>query len=162
MTTVQTNIRLDKDLRAWYDAKGAEEDRDAAYFMKKALVEFRDKFDKRSKPATLPAVKQKPKAKFDASEVDFIGLNRNSWLEWVQYRKEKKKPITKAAAKKQVETLLAFDEMTQKQMIDNSIANDYQGIFEPKPSFNGSQNYNQNDTRNLTIEHQLNDKSWAV
>jgi len=136
---------------------------DISYHASNAIVAYFNQ----SKPEpvkNIPVVKKAPKVKekFDASEVDFIGLNRNSWLEWVQYRKEKKKPITKAAAKKQVETLLAFDEITQKQMIDNSIANDYQGIFEPKPSFNGGKNYNQNDTRNLTIEHQLNDKSWAV
>ena len=42
MGTVQTNIRLDKELRGWYDKLGKAEDRDAAYFIKKALVQYRD------------------------------------------------------------------------------------------------------------------------
>ena len=54
MGTVQTNIRLDKDLRQWYDEKAAADDRDAAYFMKKALVQFRQKFE------GLPQVDQAP------------------------------------------------------------------------------------------------------
>lgn len=168
MGTVQTNIRLDKELRSWYEAKAVEHDRDASYFMKKALVNFRQQCESSSidnqatvKQVVVPKKEVKAKEKFNPDDVDYIGLNRSAWLEWCAYRKSKRKPISKAAAKKQTETLLMFDEVTQKQMIDHSIANDYQGIFEPKNSFIGGQNKNINDTRNLTIEHQLSDRSWA-
>ena len=145
MGTVQTNIRLDKELREWYDAKAVEHDRDASYFMKKALVNFRQQFESlpstdqnQVKKVAVSRKESKPKEKFDASEVDYIGLNRSAWLEWCEYRKSKRKAISKAAAKKQVETLMSFDEEVQKKMIDQSIANDYQGIFELKAGFNSN------------------------
>tara|TARA_R110002020_G_scaffold461823_4_gene681008 strand:+ start:6082 stop:6801 length:720 start_codon:yes stop_codon:yes gene_type:complete len=97
MATVQTNIRLDKDLRSWYDAKGAEEDRDAAYFMKKALVEFRDKFDKRPKPASLPAVKQKSKANDDVNRI---------FEYWCQVMKKDKKTKLTPKRKGKIEARL--------------------------------------------------------
>jgi uncharacterized protein YdaU (DUF1376 family) len=81
-----------------------------------------------------PKAQSRPKPKFDAAEVDFIGLNRNSWLEWIEYRKEKRKPVSKAAAKKQTDELLQYDEATQALMIDQSIKNDYTGIFPLKVS----------------------------
>lgn len=84
-----------------------------------------------------PKAQSRPKTKFDPAEVDFIGLNRNSWLEWVEYRKDKRKPISKAAAKKQTDELLQYDEATQALMIDQSIKNDYTGIFPVKTKVNG-------------------------
>lgn len=61
-----------------------------------------------------------------------IGINLNSWNEWVAFRKSKKKTISEIAAKKQFELLAKYPENVQKQIIDNSITNDYQGLFEPK------------------------------
>jgi hypothetical protein len=43
MKTKQTNIRLEAGLRQWYDDLGEREERDAAFFMRKALEEYRDK-----------------------------------------------------------------------------------------------------------------------
>ena len=81
-----------------------------------------------------PKAQSRTKPKFDPAEVDFIGLNRSSWLEWVEYRKDKRKPVSKAAAKKQTDELLQYDEDTQALMIDQSIKNDYTGIFPLKAS----------------------------
>ena len=63
MSTVQTNIRLDIELRKWYDDKGKEEDRDASYFMKKALVNFRDQCESFSEEAVSKKEIAKPKTK---------------------------------------------------------------------------------------------------
>ena len=58
------------------------------------------------------------------------GINLDAWNEWVDYRKnEKKKTITKAAAKKQFKLLLGYTFEQQQEVIDNSIQNDYQGLF---------------------------------
>ena len=42
MKTKQTNIRLEAGLRQWYDDLGEREERDAAFFMRKALEQYRD------------------------------------------------------------------------------------------------------------------------
>ena len=79
----------------------------------------------------------KKKAKFDPLQdvphtVDFA-----AWSDWVHFRKTKRKPVSKLAAKKQWELLSSFNPIIQKQMIDSSIQNDYQGLFAPKGGSNG-------------------------
>lgn len=59
-------------------------------------------------------------------------INPEPWLEWVAARKARGKPITLAAARKQVKFLAGYDPSTQTQIIDQSIANDYQGLFPPR------------------------------
>ena len=61
-----------------------------------------------------------------------IGININAWNEWVDFRKSKKKPISKKAADKQFKLLANYPAHIQQSIIDNSITNDYQGLFEPK------------------------------
>lgn len=54
------------------------------------------------------------------------------WTEWEQYRRSKRKPISPAAAALQIKLLSNYDETTAIQIIDFSIASDYQGLFPPK------------------------------
>ena len=54
------------------------------------------------------------------------------WTEWEQYRRSKRKPISPAAAALQIKLLSNYDERTAIQIIDFSIASDYQGLFPPK------------------------------
>lgn len=54
------------------------------------------------------------------------------WVEWEQYRRSKRKPISPAAAALQIKLLSNYDEATAIQIIDFSIASDYQGLFPPK------------------------------
>lgn len=61
---------------------------------------------------------------------DFI--NPMAWDEWVKFRREKKKPISKTAAEKQFKFLSDYDFETQKSIVEESIKNDYQGLFPPK------------------------------
>jgi hypothetical protein len=65
-----------------------------------------------------------------------IGINLAAWNEWVGFRKtEKKKPVSGAAARKQFKLLLKYSEIDQQRVIDNSIMNDYQGLFDVKPTY---------------------------
>jgi uncharacterized protein YdaU (DUF1376 family) len=66
------------------------------------------------------------------------GINELAWKEWVDYRKSKRKPISQAAAKKQFKLLSNYAFDLQKQIIDQSIQNDYQGLFELKGNSNAA------------------------
>jgi hypothetical protein len=58
------------------------------------------------------------------------GINLEAWNEWVEFRKhEKKKAVSKSAAKKQFKLLLGYTAEQQQMVIDSSIQNDYQGLF---------------------------------
>lgn len=68
---------------------------------------------------------------FDASQIELDPLiNKTSWLEWVAFRKARK-VITEQAAKKQLAMLIKYDQSVQARIIDKSIQNDWQGLFEP-------------------------------
>jgi len=61
---------------------------------------------------------------------DFL---KKPWAEWEQHRQEKKKPLTPLAKKKQLAALVEMGEARAVAAINHSIANGYQGIFEPRP-----------------------------
>ena len=54
------------------------------------------------------------------------------WKEWEDFRRKKGKPISEAAARKQMRMLAELSREEAIAAIDNSIANDYQGLFPPK------------------------------
>jgi len=73
------------------------------------------------------------KIKFDPGSISFPeNLNVPSWLEWCAARKKRKKAITEDAAEKQISMLVEYDQLVQAQIIDQSIANDWTGLFPPK------------------------------
>ena len=83
-----------------------------------------------------------------------IGINIPAWNEWVEYRaKGKKKKVTPYAAKLQFKLLVKYSEEDQQRVIDNSIMNDYQGLFDVKPT------YQQPKQSGMTM---LTDTSWAT
>jgi hypothetical protein len=84
--------------------------------------------EKEDKTISLPAIK------YDPADNIPEGVNANSWLEWVEYRKKAKKKISEAAARKQFKFLMEYTEPVQAEIIDLSITNDYQGLFAPKGS----------------------------
>lgn len=62
-------------------------------------------------------------------------LNADSWIEWVQYRSQSKKPIKTELTITKAFSLLkeCFDEgHDPAEVINTSIANGYQGLFKPK------------------------------
>ena len=84
------------------------------------------------------------------------GINKESWGEWLTYRKEKKKTVSQAAAKKQFNLLAKYTTEQQKLIIDTSIQNDYQGLFELKANNNAN---NQANKRQNEIDD--NSREWA-
>ena len=89
------------------------------------------------------------KSKSDSKEIVIPdGINQSAWIEWVEFRKQSKKKITPAAAKKQFKLLSDYAFDLQQQIIDQSIQNDYQGLFAPKGNTNDQSNRpNQAGTR---------------
>ena len=79
----------------------------------------------------------KDKAKFDPMACVPDAVNILAWSEWCEFRKSKRKPVSKAAAKKQLEMLSKYPNHIQQEIINSSIQNDYQGLFPPKGGFNG-------------------------
>lgn len=67
-----------------------------------------------------------------------LGINHDAWNEWIDFRKSKRKPVSQRAANKQFELLNKYSEDQQRHIINQSISNDYQGLFEPKGGANGT------------------------
>lgn len=67
----------------------------------------------------------------------FVNLNFRAWGEWCSKRSSMKKPISQKAAKSQIDMLCKYDIDTQREIINKSIQNDYQGLFEPKETVSG-------------------------
>ena len=57
--------------------------------------------------------------------------------EFIQHRKELKKPMTKIAISRMVRKLNKYDVRTAEQMLVQSMENGWSGIFEPKEKDNG-------------------------
>ena len=55
-----------------------------------------------------------------------------AWEQWVQYRKEKKKPLTDLAIKLQFKDLIAWGEEQSITAIHNAIKSGWQGLFKPR------------------------------
>mgnify|MGYP003558273457 FL=1 len=82
-----------------------------------------------SKPAEPKAAKRKPaEIAIDAPET----VNQSAWTEFVQHRKDIRKPLTEKACEKLFKLLAQFDAPTQQAMIDKSIESRWTGIFELK------------------------------
>jgi uncharacterized protein (DUF885 family) len=83
------------------------------------------------------------KTPFRASEIHLPDtINAESWVEWCEFRRKTKKPITEHAAKKLIKLLSAYPKHVQEKMVDDSIQNDWQGLFPPKGSANETSNGN--------------------
>ena len=82
------------------------------------------------------------------------GINKELFSEWLEYRKSKKKPVSQVAAKKQFKLLAKYSEAEQELIINKSIQNDYQGLFELRAN-------NENTTRNATDDIDFNSTGWS-
>lgn len=57
--------------------------------------------------------------------------SNEAWGRWVKYRKEIRKPLSPSTTKSQVEKLRSKAPHTRAEMINRSIENGWQGLFEP-------------------------------
>lgn len=72
---------------------------------------------------------------FDASAIELPDwLDREDWQSWVADRKDRKKPVTEEGAKRQLQQLAAYlaEGHQPSDVIANSIAGGYQGLFPPR------------------------------
>ena len=80
-----------------------------------------------------------------------------SWVEWVDYRKEIKKKLTKASVKKQLKLLLEQPEPSI--CIDQSIRNQWTGLFEDKS--NGKDNNQSKGTVQSRVDYKFDPEKAA-
>ncbi len=81
-------------------------------------------------------------------------INEEALQEWVEYRKEKKKPLSPLALKKTQNLMSKFGEEQQQIMVDTAIMNDWQGLHAveaPKVQ----------STRHTSLRDDLTDTTWA-
>lgn len=83
-----------------------------------------------------------------------VGINTAALSEWVEYRKEKGKPLSALAEKKVVNRLAKHDLTTQQRMVDKAIENDWIGLHDVEPE-------KTNLTKHQSIHEMLTDTSWA-
>jgi hypothetical protein len=60
-----------------------------------------------------------------------------AWQNWEKYRAERRQKLTPSSVKMQIKFLSSFSEETAIQIINQSIANGWQGLFELKQQTNG-------------------------
>jgi hypothetical protein len=84
-----------------------------------------------------------------------LGLNIKAWLEFVQHRKEIRKPLTKLAISKNMNVMLTMDSDEQQLSVDRTIANRWTGIFPEKNHAKSSKSRQQGVT-----EAGLNSTDW--
>ena len=84
----------------------------------------------------------KPPQSPDGEEIDVLPTSfqhqstafRKVWVEWIQSRKEQKKKLTPITVNKQLKLLAEHSESGAIAMIEQSIRNGWQGLFEVKPN----------------------------
>lgn len=81
---------------------------------------------------TLPNLTEtiKKPMKEEYQKIDFSKIT-SSWNEWIEYRKEIKKPITPRTEKMQIKMLCGYNKDQQKKIIEKSMINGWTGLFEP-------------------------------
>lgn len=87
-------------------------------------------------------------------EEQSIRLNREALDEFIEHRKELKKPMTPLAIKKATNILMRHDLEHQQHMVDRAIMGGWTGIWEVERQ-------QQQTTRQNTLQQDLEDTSWA-
>lgn len=79
----------------------------------------------------------------------YSNINIDSFYEWMNYKSYK----NISAVTKTLDLLEKYNFSVQQQIVDNSIMNEYQGLFAPKPQFNnGAKNTTNVD---LALQHNV-------
>ena len=73
-------------------------------------------------------VVKKPKFLVSDMLCEYPNVNHNAFMEWMAYKKYK----NKGAVTKTLNMLNRHSFEVQQEMVDNSIRNEYKGLFEPK------------------------------
>lgn len=78
------------------------------------------------------------KRKIDKIDIPFEGELLAVWNEWIEYRKQRKLPNTAISQKKQIQFLGGRSDSEVKAILNASIMNNWQGLFELNNSNNGN------------------------
>lgn len=96
-----------------------------------------------------PISEEKKTAESVIDESEFSDEVKRSLREFAEYRKERKQPLTSMAAEKAINVLRSLpDDETRIKSIDQSILNNWRGLFDVKGNFGGS-----NDKRGMAQAH---------
>lgn len=90
---------------------------------------------------------------FKENDLPQFPINRKIFADWIEYRKEIKKPITRISAKQQIKMLCCYSAKEQEEIINTSIQNGYQGLFEPK----GQKQFNQPTNKRENFNNLVNE-----
>jgi hypothetical protein len=83
-------------------------------------------------------------------------INDEALAEWIEYRTEKKKPLSALALKKTKNLLRKFGFAHQQHIVDVCVMNDWQGLHPVEmPKIIAS------PSRSTNIQDDLTDRSWA-
>lgn len=97
----------------------------------KEMASSRDDTGREAAPEEKPPNPEKPK--FVAKRIDLPAtVDRDNWVRWCEFRSSKRKPISEQAARQQIAMLAEHPPDAQQAIVQNSIQNDYQGLFAPK------------------------------
>lgn len=88
---------------------------------------------------------------FKENDLPQFPINRKIFADWIEYRKEIKKPITRISAKQQIKMLCCYSAKEQEEIINASIQNGYQGLFEPKQQKQFTQPTNKRENFNNLV-----------
>lgn len=89
------------------------------------------------------------------------------WAEWLEYRRKARKPVTEIGEKRQLKNLAKYGTSIATQAIDQSIANDWQGLFPEKIPANGRKRSGKTDAE-IAVEqfgwadHRLYDENGML
>ena len=90
--------------------------------------------------------------KFSSSEIEMkYPLDVESFENWNEHRKDLKKKLTATSAKLQVKLLCKYPRDIQAEIINTSIQNGYQGLFEPKQQKQFTQPTNKRENFNNLV-----------
>lgn len=93
--------------------------------------------EKRKRRVSENGTEKRSEKRFLPPTGDYLKNNGTPWIdfqawdEWVQYRKEKKKPLSPSSVKKQLQLLSSYKQR-QREIIDTAIRSEWQGLFPPK------------------------------
>lgn len=121
-------VRLTKLGKTYYVGNESEKDENSEMNPKKLGNESENNSEMNP---TYPYTKSNPNTSNNNNDPLPLCINPQIWAEWVQHRKEIKKPLTPSTIKKQIAQLEKFDKlgMDTTEIINASISAGYVGLF---------------------------------
>ncbi len=94
-------------------------------------------------------------------------INQSAWNEWLISLRNRGKQVHPDAIHKTIELMARYDFPKQQEMVDNAIRSGWAGLHPPRnklkavPCRHRGSDQSSGNTRDNSIDHDLNDKTWA-